>query len=490
VAGEHPETRYVERSDGVSIAYQVVGSGPIDLVYVPGFISHLDLAWSEPHFAGFLERLASFSRLVLFDKPGTGLSDPIAHVPTVEERRDDIGVVMDDAGCEAPVLLGFSEGVSSCLLFAATWPERVASLVLYGGIVKGRFSEEEADEFGVGEFIESRWARMDAAAAEWGRGRTAELLFPSIDSPAERRFWALFERAAASPRMARALLEAVRDVDVTATLPTVTAPTLLLHNVDDFAPIAGSRYMAKCMPNARLVELPGADHAFWMGDPEPVLGEIEHFVTGTRRVPDSGRVLATVLFTDVVDSTTRAAELGDARWRELLADHDRLVRRSVEAHGGRVVKAMGDGYLSTFDGPARGIRCALAIRDQSDLEIRAGLHTGECESIGEDLGGLAVHIGARVGSQAGPGEVLVSSTVKDLVVGSPLSFQDRGEHELKGVPGHWRLHVATGTEAVPAIAPERALRPSDRLTLRMARRTPETMRTAAKVARRLSRPRG
>ena len=490
VALDAPETRYVERPDGVNIAFQVFGSGPRDIVWVPGFISHLDLAWGEPHFVAMLRRLASFARVILYDKPGTGLSDPIAHVPLVEERRDDLRLVLDTVGSQRPVLMGFSEGVSSCLLFAATWPERLESLVLYGGIVKGVPTDEDlaGTDWTHARTME-HWAKMEAAVEEWGRGRTVELLFPSVDTPAERRFWALFERAAASPRMARSLVEAVRALDVTHVLETVTAPTLLLHNVDDYAPIAQSRIAAERMPNATLIEMPGADHAFWMRDCDPILDEIERFVTGTRRSAPADRVLATVLFTDVVGSTQQAAELGDARWRTRLEQHDALVRRLVAEHGGRVIKAMGDGYLSTFDGPARGIRCALAIREESDLVIRAGLHTGECEVMGDDLGGLAVHIGARVGALAEPGEVLASSTVRDLVVGSPLTFADRGEHELKGVPGRWRVHAVGSAEAPPPIVAERELRPGDRVALRLAGRAPNTVRTAARVARRLSRAR-
>jgi class 3 adenylate cyclase len=485
-----PETRYVERPDGVSIAYQVVGSGPRDVVYVPGFISHLDLVWSEPHFVAWLRRLAAFARVIMYDKPGTGLSDPIEHVPLVEERRDDIRTVIDAVGSERPVLMGFSEGVPSALLFAATWPERVESLVLYGGIVKGSPTPEDlAGTDWTLERVAAHWARMGAALDEWGRGRTVELMCPSVDTPAERRFWALFERASASPRMARSLIAAVKALDVTPVLGSVTTPALLIHNVDDYAPVFQSRLAAARLPNARLVELPGCDHAFWMHDPDPVADEIEQFVTGARRSAQTDRVLATVLFTDVVGSTERAAELGDARWRMLLERHDALVRRLVELHGGRVVKAMGDGHLSAFEGPARGIRCALALREESELPVRAGLHTGECEALGDDLGGLAVHIGARVGALAGAGEVLVSGTVKDLVVGSGLAFSDRGEHELKGVPGRWRVHAVGAAGAPVPVAAERELRPGDRIALRMANRAPETMRTAARVARRFSRSR-
>lgn len=484
-----PETRYVERPDGVSIAYQVVGEGPRDLLYVPGFISHLDLAWTEPRFASFIRRLAGFARVIMFDKPGTGLSDPITHIPTVEERAEDIGTVLDAAGSSRAVLMGFSEGVSSCVVYAATTPERVESLVLFGGIFVGLPGSELLTLAGITEdVVRDRWGRMDAAVANWGSGDTIELLCPSATSPAERRFWGLFERAAASPRMARGLNRAAQGIDVSEITKSVRTPTLLIHNVDDFVPVAQSRAAAAQIPDARLVELPGIDHAFWMGgNTEPALGEIEEFVSGSRHAPEPDRVLATVLFADIVGSTRTAAELGDARWREMLERHEAAVRRLVETWRGRVVKTMGDGHLCVFDGPARAIRCGLAIRDGAEAPVRVGVHTGECEVMGEDLGGITVHIGARVGALARPGEVLVSSTVKDLVVGSPLAFADRGDHELKGVPGTWRLFATGPADAPPPVSAERELRPADRVALRLARRAPGTMGRAAALTRRLGR---
>jgi len=485
-----PETRYVERPDGVSIAYQVVGEGPRDLLYVPGFISHLDLMWTEPRFAAFIRRLAGFARVIMFDKPGTGLSDPIAHVPTVEERAEDIGTVLDAAGSRSAVLLGFSEGASSCVVYAATTPERVESLVLYGGIFVGMPLEEvlQGEAGMTRDELRARWARMDVAVSHWGRGETLELLCPSADSAAERRFWGLFERAAASPRMARALVEAARRIDVSAAAPSLQTPTLLLHNVDDYVPIEESRLAAAMIPGSRLVELPGVDHAFWMGgNIEAALGEIEEFVSGSRHVAEPDRALATVLFADIVESTRTAAELGDARWRERLERHEDLVRRLVAEHRGRVVKTMGDGHLCVFDGPARAIRCGLAVRDQAEAPVRVGVHTGECEIMGDDLAGLTVHIGARVGALAAQGEVLVSSTVKDLVVGAPLAFADRGEHGLKGVPGTWRLFAAGPADAPPAVSAERELRATDRVALRLARRAPATMARAAALTRRRDR---
>jgi class 3 adenylate cyclase len=372
-------------------------------------------------------------------------------------------------------------------LFAATWPERVESLVLFGGMFNAAPDEAalEAMSFTQAE-VEARWAKITGAVAHWGKGASIEVMCPSIDSPGERRLWGLFERAAASPRMAQALIDAVRHIDVSAVLPAVQAPTLLLHQVDDFAPVEQSRYAAGQIPNARCVELPGRDHVFWVRDPEPVLDEIEQFVTGARHAAEPDRVLATVLFADLVGSTQLVAELGDARWRERLERHEALVRRLVTAWRGRVVKAMGDGHLCVFDGPARAIRCGLALRDESEGTLRVGVHTGECESIGDDVGGMTVHIGARVGALASPGEVLVSSTVKDLVMGSPLAFADRGEHELKGVPGTWRVYAAGPAEAPPPLPSELELRGGDRMALTLARRSPATVRAAARLTQRLS----
>jgi class 3 adenylate cyclase len=487
---EVPETQYVERPDGVAIAYQVVGEGPRDLVYVPGFISHLDFLWTDPGFSRFLRRMAGFSRVILFDKPGTGLSDPIPHVPTLEERMADIEVVMDAAGSERAVLMGFSEGAPTCLLLAATNPARVEALVLYGGIYKGTPGPEDLEDFETtAEDVERTWGILDSVLADWGKGRVAEVFWPSANSPVDRRFVALFERASASPRMAKSLVEAVRRVDVRAIAPTVTTPALVLHRVGDFAPVGNSRWLARTMPNATLVEMPGADHAFWSGDSDMVVDEIEQFVTGARHSAEPDRVLSTVLFTDLVGSTQRAAELGDGAWRRRLEGHDALVRRQVAAFRGRVVKSMGDGHLAVFDGPARAIRCAHAICGQSEEPLRAGVHTGECEVIGDDVGGLAVHIGARVGALARTGEVLVSSTVKDLVVGAPLAFADRGEHELKGVPGTWRVYAVGPTDAPPPIDAERELAVGDRTALRLARHSPNTLRRVTMLGRRLGRSR-
>ncbi|MEO8968980.1 MAG: adenylate/guanylate cyclase domain-containing protein [Solirubrobacteraceae bacterium] len=491
-----PDTHYVERPDGVAIAYQVLGDGPVDLVLVPGYISHLDLQWTDPGFSRFLSRMASFSRLVLYDKPGIGLSDSLPYIPTVEERAADIAIVSRAAGFERSALLGFSEGGSACALYAATHPDRVTSLVLYGSFAKGRVTREELAELGsrIGatltfEQYETTVERALEVYEHWGEGRSRDIFAPSQKSEVQRRFWAVFERAAASPARARAIGEAALAVDVTAALPLIQAPTLVLHRTGDALPVDTGRHMASEIPGARFVELPGVDHAFWLGDFDPIVDEIEQFLTGSCRVAPTERVLATVVFTDIVDSTARAAELGDAAWRRLLEDLDRAVREEVHAFGGRVVKSTGDGHLITFDGPARAVRCAQAACARARsvaLELRAGVHTGECEIIGEDIGGLAVHIGARVSALAGADEVLVSSTVKDLVVGSGLEFTDRGTHALKGVPGDWHifgLSDGTGAPAPVSVAKDH-FQPGDRLAMAVARRAPRTMRAATRLLQR------
>ena len=433
-----PQTRYA-RSGEVDIAFQVVGDGSFDLVFVPGFISHLDLQWADPRIARFLEKLASFSRLIMFDKRGTGLSDPVAGPASLEDRMDDVRAVMDAAGSERAALLGFSEGGPMSVLFAATYPERTRALILCGTFATGNDDPEQNPG---GQRWVDAMGRIRAAAEHWGEGQTLALFAPSADSEWDRIGRGIFERSAASPSMARTLLAMAVDTDVRELLPTLRVPTLVLHRAEEFVPVENARYMTERISGARLVELPGRDHLPFYGDSDGYAGEIEEFLTGARPAPERDRVLTTVMFTDIVGSTEQAAALGDARWRERVARHDELVRAQLERHRGREVKTMGDGFLATFDGPARGIRCARAIADQMGslgLRIRAGLHTGECELIGDDIGGMAVNIGARISALAGSDEVLVSSTVKDLVVGSGISFSDRGIRALKGVPGEWRL---------------------------------------------------
>jgi pimeloyl-ACP methyl ester carboxylesterase len=440
-----PATRYAKSGD-VSVAYQVVGDGPIDVVLVLGFATHLELQWESPALASFLERIASFSRLILFDKRGMGLSDPVAGAPTLEQRIDDVRVVMDAAGSERAALFGISEGGPMSVLFAATHPERVEALVLHGAM--GRTTEApdypwaapaDALRESAREFIAPYWG-VDAEAL-------VELFAPSFAAdPDALEFTARMERSAASPSMIQQIFDMFLDIDVRAVLPTIHTPTLVTHRHGDRAVNRrAGRELAARIPGAKYVELPGIDHLPWAGDAEAVLGEIEEFLTGARSTPEPDRVLATVMFTDIVGSTERATQLGDSRWRELLSSHHAALRRDLARFRGHEVKTLGDGFLATFDGPARAIRCGQAItasaRD-AGLEVRIGLHSGEVEVMDHDVGGVAVHIAARIGALAGAGEVLVSSTVKDLVAGSGIGFEDRGTQQLKGIPDEWRLFVA------------------------------------------------
>jgi len=440
-----PETHYA-KSGEVNIAYQVVGDGQFDLVFVPGFISHLDLQWADPRIARFLSRLASFSRLILFDKRGTGLSDPVAAPAPLEDRIDDVRAVMDAVGSERAALLGLSEGGPMSALFAATYPERTHALILCGTFATGTL--DPVDSPGGQRWVDAFQHVLDLVE-QWGEGRTLGVFAPSADSESDRIGRGIFERSAATPQMTRTLLTMAVDTDVRDVLPSIRVPTLVLNRQNEFVPVEHAQYLAEHIPGARLVVLPGADHLPFYGDAGGYADEIEEFLTGARHAPPSDRILTTVMFTDIVGSTERAAALGDARWRELLAAHDELVRSELERHRGREVKTMGDGFLATFNGPARGIRCARRIADQVGglgIEVRAGLHTGECELIGDDIGGMAVNIGARIGALGDPNEVLVSSTLKDLVVGSGISFTDRGVHELKGVPGEWHLFAVDKVE--------------------------------------------
>ena len=438
-----PEIHYAKSGD-VNIAYQVTGSGSLDLVLVPGWVSHVEHAWEEPSFAAFLHRVASFSRLIFLDRRGTGLSDPVAGLPTLEERMDDVRAVMDAAGSERAALFGISEGGPMCSLFAATYPERTTALVLYGTMSRGTrdadypwaTSDDQAIRF------------LDRIDREWGKGMTAKVFAPSIAQDERKvRFWAKFERLAVSPGAARVLFKMLLDTDVRDVLPTIRVPTLVVHRVGDrVTPVGGGRHIAKQIPGAKYVELAGVDHFPWAGNSDAVLDEVEEFLTGVRHGPEPDRVLATVMFTDIVGSTEHAAALGDRRWRDVLDHYYDETRKYLGIFRGREVDTAGDGFFATFDGPARGIRCACAIRDAvADLgiAIRAGLHTGECEVVGDKVLGIAVHLGARVAGCAEANEVLVSRTVKDLVAGSGLGFVDRGAHALKGIPGEWRLFAAS-----------------------------------------------
>jgi pimeloyl-ACP methyl ester carboxylesterase len=436
-----PETRYAKSGD-VNIAYQVVGEGPIDLLYVPGWVSHVEESWEEPSLASFLSRLASFSRLILFDKRGTGLSDrvPEHELPTLEQRMDDVRAVLEAAGSERAALFGYSEGGPMCTLFAATYPERTQSLVLYGSFAKrlaapdypwGKDPVERDDEY---VFVER----------EWGQVKELSHYAPSrADDEAFMQRMATYRRRSASPGAAVALMRMNSQVDIRSVLGVIGVPTLVLHRTGDRdVGVGNGRYLAEHIPGARFVELPGDDHMLFVGDTDAILDEVEEFLTGTRRGPDPDRVLVTLLFTDIVASTDLAARIGDRAWRELVERHHGLVRAELERWQGREVDTAGDGFLAEFGGPARAIRCAQAViaRVRSlELEVRAGVHTGEAERAGDALRGIAVHIGARVAATAEPGEVLVSATVKDLVAGAGIEFEDRGARELKGVPGSWRL---------------------------------------------------
>jgi pimeloyl-ACP methyl ester carboxylesterase len=441
-----PETRYA-RSGDVNVAYQVLGEGSIDLVFVMGWVSHLDWFWEEPGFARFLRRLASFSRLILFDKRGTGLSDrvPDRELPTLEERMDDVRAVMDAVGSRRAALMGVSEGGPLCLLFGATYPDRTQALVLIGSYARRLWAED----YPWGSPREERNRFIEEVRRSWGGPVGLELRAPSrCRDESFRRWWATYLRMGASPGAAYALTRMNAEIDVRDVLSVIQAPTLIVHRTGDRSlPVEGARYMAERIPGARFLELPGDDHLPFVGDQDEILDEVEEFLTGARPEPEPSRVLATILFTDVVGSTERAAELGDDRWRNLLAEHNRLVRRELERHRGREVATAGDGFLATFDGPVRAIRCALAVREavrRLGLEIRAGIHTGEIELLDGDVGGIGVHIAARVAAAAEAGEVVVSRTVTDLVAGSAIEFEDRGLRTLKGVPGEWRLFGVVG----------------------------------------------
>ncbi|HSK56461.1 MAG TPA: adenylate/guanylate cyclase domain-containing protein [Jiangellales bacterium] len=436
--------RYTEAADGVHLAYQVVGLGPPDLVLVHGWVTNLELLWEHPLPAGMLARLASFSRVLHFDKRGTGLSDrvPPDRLPTLEQRMDDVRAVMDAAGSERAFLVGHSEGGPLTVLFAATYPERVRGLVVYGGYAARR----PQPDYPWAPTPVERERFYDAIQRDWGGVVDLQVVAPSVaDDPSFRRWWARYLRSSASPAAAVALARMNTAADVRRLLPAVSVPTLVLHRRGDRdADFEGGRWLAAQVPEARFVELPGADHML-MAHPDDVLDEIQEFVTGSRPVPMPDRVLTTVLFTDIVDSTGRAAALGDAAWRQQLDRHDEAVRTQLRRFHGREVVSTGDGFLATFDGPARAVRCALAVvtaADELGVEVRAGVHTGEVERRGDNVGGLAVHIGARVAALAGAGEVLVSQTVTGLVAGAGLRFEDRGRRRLRGVPGEWQLFAA------------------------------------------------
>ena len=437
-----PAVRYAENGD-VHVAYQVVGDGPLDLVYVMGALTNLNVLWDDPEYRRFCERLASFSRLILFDKRGMGLSDRV-RFGTLEDRMDDVRAILDAMGSDSAALLGVSEGGPMSMLFAATYPERTRAIVLCGAEVK----EETTDDWPWGEDTRKNFeAAMDInrIVERWGKGLGADYLAPSRTGDERlRRLLGRLQVESASPHDAVAFMRMAFDIDVRSVVPAVKTPALIIHRVDDkVCHVENARWLSRKLEGSRYVELPGGDHLPWI-DGDGILDEIQEFLTGVREPAEPDRVLATVLFTDVVGSTERARELGDRRWRDLLDRHNEIVRRDLERFRGREVDTAGDGFFATFDGPARAIRCARSIVTDVQsvgLEVRAGLHTGECELAGDHVRGIAVHTGARVASLAGAGEVLVSSTVHDLVAGSGIEFADRGVQSLKGIPGEWRLYA-------------------------------------------------
>jgi class 3 adenylate cyclase/pimeloyl-ACP methyl ester carboxylesterase len=445
-----PETRYAKSGD-VSIAYQVVGDGPFDLVFAPGSVSNVEFGWEEQTLERFYRRLASFCRLIIFDKRGTGLSDRVSGVPDLETRMDDVRAIMDAVGSERAAVLGYSEGAAMAALFAATYPERTPALVLYGTFLRPNWLPERRETY--------RQVSPDQELEEMGRRwGTPEFCDERLrqDAPSKaddedfRRWYATRLRLGASPAAAVTLAKMNLETDARPILPSIHVPTLIVHRVGDRnCDVRNALFAANQIPGAVYVELPGEDHLPWVGDSEAIVQEVERFLTGIWKrggweEPEPERVLSTVLFTDIVGSSERAASLGDRAWRELLENHHTVVRRQLARFRGREMDAAGDGFFASFDGPARAIRCACSIVEsmpELGLEVRAGLHTGECELMDDKVAGIAVHTGARVASHAQPGEVLVSSTVKDLVAGSGLAFEDRGDHELKGIPGEWRLYA-------------------------------------------------
>jgi class 3 adenylate cyclase len=431
-------------SGDLHIAYQAVGDGPIDVVFLPAWYSHLELIWQGPRMEAILRRFSGIGRLILFDQRGTGMSDPVSlhELPTLEERADDVRAVMDAVGSERAAIIGFVLGGPLAAYFAASHPDRTSALVLFNTSARPRRGDDQGFGYTDGQLEEG----VNRILAGWGRDVPENPIGRA--TLGRHGFPALYQRMSMAPGAAAALARMNLTMDVRNVLETIRVPALVMHRRDNPQLSADhGRFLAAQIPDARYVELPGDDTLWFNDDPLPVLDEIEEFLTGVRPAPEPDRVLATVMFSDIVSSTQRASEVGDRVWKDLLLEHEAAVRRSVNRYHGRVVKNTGDGVMATFDGPARAIRCALEIRSgvsHLGLEVRAGLHTGEVELLGDDIAGIAAHIGSRVTDLAGPDEVLVSSTVKDLVVGSGIVFEDRGSHTLKGVSDEWRIFAVTG----------------------------------------------
>jgi len=505
------ETLYAKCGD-LSLVYQVFGDGPIELVVAGSYVSHVELFWAQPEFKAFFEQLSTFCRVVLFDKAGVGLSDPVPQVRTLDDRAAEIEAVMDAVGFGKAVVFGMSEGGPASIVFAATRPQRARALILYGSFAYFYFHgwddlDHDPAELRARELRElgedytpstEQFARAQefgpAFRSAWGSGAVLKAFMPSVRSI---RQLAMFERMSASPGMARVTLEALARIDVRPILPTITVPTLVVHARDDRAvPVQGGRYLAAHIPGARYLEVDGVDHMPWFTESDKILTGIEKFLTGSHAAPSqSHRALRTVLFTDIVASTQHAAATGDERWRAVLHRFGEISADLTKRFGGAVVKSTGDGHLATFDGPTQAIRCAEALQTDAEtlgIEIRVGIHTGECELLDNDIGGIAVHIAARILGEAGAGEILVSRTVRDLVVGSGTGFEDRCSVELRGVPGTWQLLAVDrhGTRAgsaeaelvsTPTPGPRTAMRRSDRAVEVMARRTPWILRGMARL---------
>ena len=484
------DVEYARRGD-ISIAYQAIGDGPVDIIFGAGLVSHLDLMWADPYATAFLRELASIGRLLLFDKPGTGLSDPVAGIPTVQQRADDFLAVLDAAGSKRAVVIGYSEASAPAILLTATHPERVEALIAMCGGPR----ITPSDDFlpGTEPRFEQQWAMLRHSTDHWGDGSMLHTLSPyARESLVYRRLAPNVERACASPGMARVMLNAMWDYDVTGAVDAVDVPTLVIHRTEEIIPVECARWTADAIAGAKLLELPGAEHiCYFNGD--DILTGIEDFIGGSAPRGPISRKLVTVLYTDIVESTARAVEMGDETWSTLLATHHAALRDAVERHDGTLIKTMGDGVLATFDRPTLAVRCALAIsRHAGDegVQVRAGVHAGECEVTDNDISGVAAHIGSRIMALAGPGEVLVSATVRDLVFGSGVEFEPRGEHELKGVPGRWSVHhvvadrredqrpasQATPEQAALTPSPAATMKPADRAIVGVANRAPRLSR--------------